>query len=325
MRPLPLVALLVQAMLLLGSPCAIGQTFPAKPIRIIVPFPPGSSGDLNTREIAPFVSEQLKQQVVIDNRPGAGGSIGSEQAARAPADGYTVLFMVSTTLTVNPHLYDTPNFRPTQDLRPFIITLRTGAFVVVRSDSRFQSLQELIAAARTQPGTVTYATSGPGSPQHLMGERLKRMSGADLLQVAYKGETFALTDLMGGQVDVAFGFAIGTFPHIRSGRLRPLAYTAAQRSSALPQVPTVAEAGVPGYEELVWVGFGVPAATPAPIVDRLHQAFYAAATTPAYRRLVEARGGEPVASSADEAVALLKSDFDRYRGVVKELGLRYDR
>jgi tripartite-type tricarboxylate transporter receptor subunit TctC len=151
------------------------------------------------------------------------------------------------------------------------------------------------------------------------------MSGADLLQVAYKGETFALTDLMGGQVDVAFGFAIGALPHIRSGRLRPLAYTAAQRSSALPQVPTVAEAGVPGYEELVWVGFGVPAATPAPIVNRLHHAFYAAATTPAYRRLVEARGGEPVASSADEAVALLKSDFDRYRGVVKELGLRYDR
>lgn len=298
--------------------------FPAKPIRIIVPFPAGTTGDLNVREIAPFVSERLKQTIIVDNRPGAGGSIGSEMAAHSRPDGLTVLFMVSSTLTINPHLQKTPTFDPVKDLRPFIVTVRSGAIVVVNTSSSIQSLKDLIAAAKVKPGGLTYATSGPGSVQHVMGERLKKMAEIDLLHVPYKGDALALTDLIGGQVDVAFGFAFATLPHIRSGKLRPLAVTRAKRLSALPDIPTIAESGVRGYEEHVWAGFAVPAATPKPIVDKLFQAFHSAASLSEYRQLAEKRGSESLASTQEEAVELLKRDYERNRRVVKELGLQVE-
>ncbi len=307
-----------------GGLVSAADDFPLKPIRIVVPFPAGATGDLTARQLAPFVSERLKQPIIIDNRPGAGGLIGSDAVARSAPDGHTILFTVSATLAVAPHLQKSGSFDPVKDLRPFIVTVRSGTIVVVNSRSAFKSLGDLIAAAKAKPGALTYASSGPGSMQHLMGERLKQMAGIDLLHVPYKGETPSLVDLIGGQVDLMFGFALATLPHIRSGKLRPLAVTTAKRLSSLPDVPTIAESGFPGYDERVWAGFAVPAGTPKPIVDKLYAAFYASASLPQYRQAVEARGSEPMASTQDEAVQLLRSDYERYGRIVKELDLRLE-
>ena len=270
------------------------------------------------------LSERLGQTIIVENRPGAGGSIGSEMAARSRPDGYTVLFMVSSTLTVHPHLQKTPTFDPIRDLTPLIITVRSGTIVVVNASSSIQSVKDLIGEAKAKPGKLTYASSGPGSVQHVMGERLKKMADIDLLHVPYKGDAPALSDLLGGQIDVAFGFSFATLPHIRSGKLRPLAVSTAKRLSALPNVPTIAESGVQGYAEHVWAGFAVPAATPKSIVDKLYQVFYSAASLPEYRQLVEKRGTESLASTQEEAVALLKRDYEHNRSVVNELGLRIE-
>jgi tripartite-type tricarboxylate transporter receptor subunit TctC len=315
---------LISTGFLFALPVLAGDAFPSKPIRIIVPFPAGSSADLNTREIAQLVGERLKQQIIVDNRPGAGGNIGTEMAALSPPDGYTVLYTLNTAIAVNPHIYKATRFDPLQHLLPFIVTVRGAAILVVNSNSSIRSFTGLIAAAKAKPGGLTYANSGPGSPQHLMGERLKKLAGIDILQVPYKGEPPALTDLMGGQVDMAFGFPLGALPHIQSGKLRALAVTSTRRSTALPHIPTLAESGLTGYDETVWVGWSVPAGTPEPVVEKLYQAFYAAATSSEYRQKVEKRGSEPQASTRAEAVALMKSDYERYRKMVKELDIRVE-
>ena len=318
------LVILLSTSFLYGAPAFAGDEFPSKPIRIIVPFPAGSSADLNAREIGPLVAERLKQQIIVDNRPGAGGSIGTEMAAFSPPDGYTVLFTLNTAVTVNPHIYKTSKFDPLKHLLPFIVTVKSGAILVVNSKSPIRSVIDLIATAKAKPGGLTFAISGPGSPQHLMGERFKKLAGVDLLQVPYKGESPALTDLMGGQVDMAFGFAIGTLPHIQSGKLRPLAVTSAKRLTSLPHIPTLAESGLTDYDESVWVGWSVPAGTPEPIVEKLYQAFHAAAMSAEFRQKVEKRGSEPQASTRAEAVALMKSDYERYRKIVKELDIRVE-
>jgi tripartite-type tricarboxylate transporter receptor subunit TctC len=318
------IACLVSIGFLYALPGYAGDEFPSKPIRIIVPFPAGSSADLNTREIGQMVGERLKQQIIVDNRPGAAGSIGTEMGAFSPPDGYTVVYTLNTTVAVNPHIYKTSRFDPLKHLLPFIITVRGAATLVVNSNSPFRSVADLIAAAKAKPGGLTYANSGPGSPQHLMGERLKKLAGIDILQVPYKGEPPALTDLMGGQVDMAFGFPLGALPHIQSGKLRPLAVTATKRLTSLPHTPTLAESGLTDYDESVWVGWSVPAGTPEPVVEKLYQAFYAAATSSKYRQKVEERGSEPQASTRPEAVALMKSDYERYRKMVKELDIRVE-
>ncbi|MEQ1880338.1 MAG: tripartite tricarboxylate transporter substrate binding protein [Burkholderiales bacterium] len=309
---------------LFALPAFGGDQFPSKPIRIIVPSTAGGSADGIAREIALLVSENLKQQIIIDNRPGAGFSIGTEMAALSPPDGYTVLCTISSAVAVNPHIYKTSKLDPLKQLLPFIITSRGKAILVVNSKSSLRSVADLIAAAKANPGGLTYATSGPGSPQHLMGERLKKLAGIDLLQVHYKGEAPGLTDLMGGQVDMAFGFPTPTLPHIESGKFRPLAVTSASRSTALPHIPTLAESGLTGYDESGWIGWSVPAGTPEPVVEKLYQAFHAAAMSAELRQKVEKRGGEPQASTRAEAVALMKSDYERYRKIVKELDIRVE-
>ena len=317
-------ACLMSTGFLSALPAFAGDEFPSKPIRVIVPSPAGGTADIIAREFAPLVSENLKQQIIVDNRPGAGFSIGTEMAALSPPDGYTVLFTIGSAVAVNPHIYKTSKFDPLKQLLPFIITSKGKAILVVNSKSSLRSVTDLVAAAKAKPGSLTYATSGPGSPQHLMGERLKKLAGVDLLEVHYKGEAPGLTDLMGGQVDMAFGFPSATLQHIQSGKFRPLAVTSTQRSIALPQIPTLAQSGISDYDESVWTGWSVPAGTPEPIVERLYQAFHAAAMSTELRQKVEKRGGEPQASTRAEAVALMKSDYERYRKIVKELDIRVE-
>ncbi len=300
------------------------EDFPSKPIKIIVPFPAGSSADVRTRQLAPLIAQRLKQSVIVDNRPGAGGNIGTAVGVKSPPDGYTVTFIIHSTVAVGPHLHRNAGFDPLKDLRPFILTVKAAAILVVKADSAIHSLRDLIDAARARPGTLTYGTSGPGSVQHLMGERLKRMAGIDLVQVPYKGDAPTLVDLMGGQIDMAFGFPLATLHHLKSGRLRALAVTSGGRLGPLPNIPSISEGGVPGYDESTWSGFALPAGTPEPIVKKLHEAFRSAMLTPEFRREVEESGAELLASTQLEAVQMMKTDYERYGKIVKELGLKIE-
>ena len=298
--------------------------YPSKPIRIIVPFPAGGSADLRTRHLAPLIAQRLKQSVIIENRPGAAGNIGTGLGAKSPPDGYTVTLILNTTVAVNPHIYRDAGFDPLKDLVPLIVMVRAAAILVVKADSPIRSVQDLIAQAKARPGKLTYGTSGPGSVQHLMGERFKKMAGIDLVHVPYKGDAPTLTDLMGGQIDMAFGAPPATLPLIESGKLRTLAVTSAKRLSILPNVPTLGESGVPGYDETFWGGFAVPTGTPGIVVKKLHEAFRSAMLAPEYQNFVTQIGAELVASTQEYAVELMKSDYERYGKIVKELGLKVE-
>ena len=298
--------------------------YPVRPIKIIVPYAAGSSADLNAREIAQMATKELKQQIIIDNRPGAGGSIGTEMGVRAAPDGYTVLMVNSVTLGLIPQVIKTTSFDPLKDLVLLTIYARAGAILVVNANSSITSLNDLIASAKAKPGSLAYGSSGLGSASHLMAERLKKMAGIDLLHVPYKSETPAMIDVIGGQVDLAIGFAFATLPLIASGKVRAIAVTTAKRLSALPNVPTIAESGFPGYGEVVWAGLAVPAATPAPIVQKLSKVFRSAVQTPEYQMVVTKRGSEPLGATQEESVKLLTADYERYGKMVKELGLQIE-
>jgi tripartite-type tricarboxylate transporter receptor subunit TctC len=294
--------------------------YPSKTIRIVVPFPAGSSSDVQTRQIAQLLSSQMKQSVIVDNRPGANGMIGAASVARAQPDGYTLLVATSHVIAVNPHINQNPGFDALHDFAPIIITGSAPTFVVVNAASPYRSVKDVIDAAKKSPGKLTYASSGEGSAQHIMGEQLKKMAGIDLLHVPYKGETPALQDLVGGHIDLAFGFAVGTLPHVRGGKLRAIAVTSAKRLSAFPDIPTVAEAALPGYAETTMGAYLAPRGTPAPIVKKLNEEFRAALAT--IKQEIAQRGTELIASSPEEASAMLNAEYVRYEKVVKELGLR---
>ena len=298
--------------------------YPSKPIRIIVPFPAGASGDLRVRQLAPILSQLLKQPVVIDNRPGAAGNIGTVAGAKAPPDGYTVTFIYNGTVAVNPHLYRETGFDPRKDLVPVIVMGRGAAILVVKADSPIRSMQDLIAQAKAKPGKLTFGNSGTGSITHLMGERLKKLAGIDLVPVPYKGDAPALTDLMGGQTDMVIGYPLAAMPLIEGGKLRALAVTSATRLLNLPNTPAMAESGVPGYDETTWNGFAVPAGTPPAIIKKLHEAFRSAMLTPEFKHDLDQSGAEMVASTQEYAVELMKSDYERYGKIVKELGLKVE-
>ena len=315
---------LVTLCLIIFAHAVAAEEYPSKPIRLIVPFPAGASADLRARQLAPLVAQRLKQQLIIDNRPGAAGSIGTGLGAKASPDGYTVTYIITNTVAVNPHLYKDTGFDPLRDLVPLIVTARSGSILVVKADSSIRSVGDLVAQAKTSPGKLTYGTSGQGSPQHLMGERLKKMAGINLVSIPYKGDAPTLTDLMGGQIDMALGFPMASMALVDAGKLRALAVTSAQRLAILPNTPTLAESGVPGYDETIWSGYAVPTGTPENIVRKLHEAFRSAMLTPEYKKDVEQSGAELIASTQEYAVQLVKSDYERYGKIVRELGLRVE-
>lgn len=309
---------------LLNTRVVAADDYPSKPIRIIVPFPAGASGDLRTRLLVPQLSQRLKQPVIVENRPGAAGNIGTEAGAKSPNDGYTIVLIYNGTVAINPHLYRDAGFDPRKDLVPLIIMITTGTILAVNPDSPIHSVQELITQARAKPGKLTYGTSGPGSLTHLMGERLKKMAGIDLVPIPYKGDAPALTDLMGGQIDMAFGYPLAIRSLIESGKLRALAVTSSKRLLNLPNIPTMAEAGLPGFQEVAWTGFAVPAGTPDTIIKKLHLAFREAMLTPEFKRDTDLSGAELIASTQEYAAQLMKSDYERYGKTVKELGLKLE-
>jgi len=300
---------------------AFAQSYPVKPVRLIAASSPGSAVDIVARSIAQKLAENLGQQIVIDNRAGAGGNIGAEIAAHAPADGYT-LFIGTPAHAIAPSLYRKPGYDLARDFTP-VSQLITGQYcVVVPPSMPAKTVKELIALARRRPGELNFASAGVGNATHLAGELFKSMAAIDIVHVAYKGSGPALTDLLGGQVQLMFPNLVAALPFVPNGRLRMLAVTGSTRSAALPAYPTVAEAGVPGYEVTSWFGLFAPAGTPAAITGRLNDAVRATMRAPELRDRLAAEGAEPHASAADELARLVRTEVAKWAKVIKVAGIK---
>jgi tripartite-type tricarboxylate transporter receptor subunit TctC len=305
-------------------PAALGQGYPAKPLRLIVPFSAGGSSDVLARGVAKQLGEQLGEPVVVENRAGAGGMIALEFVARAPADGYTLLFGTIGTNGIGPALYKNLAFDPVKDLAPVSSLHTLPNVLLVNAGVPANSVAELIALAKAHPGELTFASAGSGSASHLSGVLLKSATGIDILHVPYKGGGTAMPDLLSGQVSMMIETATSALSAIRSGKARALAVTTAQRWPLLPEVPTMIEAGVPGFEITSWTGLFVPAATPAAIVGRLNSELVKAAHDPAYAKQMTALGVEATSSTPPEFGAFVASEVAKWGRAIRESGARVD-
>ena len=298
--------------------------FPSKSIRLIVPFPPGGNVDINARAIAPGLSEVLGQSVVVDNRPGASGQIGAEAVAKASPDGHTLMIASSTVMTNVPAVFPKVRYDILKDFVPIGRLSEVPFVIVVHPSVPAKTTRELIALAKARPKDVRMATGGLGTSSHLVAELFAISAGIRLLIVPYKGAGPALTDLLGGHVDTRIDQISSSMPHIKSGKLRAIALTTAQRATLLPDVPTVAESGVPGFEGSVVTGMLAPAATPAEIVQRLNAALNKVLADPVLVERFVSLGGEVRGSSSEELAKFIREDLARWRKVVREAGIKIE-
>jgi tripartite-type tricarboxylate transporter receptor subunit TctC len=312
------------AIVLLAAPAicgvdALAQTYPARPVRIVVPFPAGGAVDTVARALGQKLTEAWKQPVLVDNRPGAGGNIAADFVAKAPGDGYTLL-ITTQGFAISPGLYKKLPYDAVRDFRP--VTQLTSSFVVLVAGPQLPaaSVRELIAFAKSKPGTINYGSTGIGAPPHLLGELFKRMTGTDMLHVPYKGDAPLNQALLAGEVQLAFMPLGGVLPHIKSGRLRALGVSSKARSATMPDVPTLIEAGVP-FEFIGWLGIFAPAATPPDIVGRLQRELAKAAVAPDMRERWPNWGYEPVGSTPGEFAAKYKADLATYAKVIREASI----
>ena len=292
------------------------QTYPNRPVRLVVPFSPGGAADVPGRILTQKMSEALGHQVVVDNRPGAGSTIGADLVAKAPPDGYTLL-TISNTHFVSAALYRKLNYDPLNDYTPITQVTSAPNVLIVHPSLPAQSLAEFIALAKRKPGALSYGTPGIGTSPHLSMELLKSMAGIDLQHVPYRGTAAAVTDLIGGQIAATFANALTAKPQVDAGRVRALAITGPKRIEALPNVPPVAEAGVPGYEAMQWYGLLAPAGTPPPIVARLNAEALKALQSDEMKEKLAADGAQPVGTSAEEFAALIRSELDKWTRVAR--------
>ena len=300
------------------------QTWPVKPIRLIVPYSPGGTADLLGRGIARKLSESLGQQVIVENRTGAGGGIGANLVAKSKADGYTLLLGTIATHAINPNLYPDNPYDPVKDFVPVALVATMPNLLVVNPSVPARSVRELIALAKAKPGELAFASAGSGTSQHLSGELFKKMAGVDMLHIPYKGNAPAVTDLIGGQVQVMFDNIPISLQQVRAGKLRALAVTGPNRSAVLPDVPTIAEAALPGYSVTSWFGLFAPAGTPAAIVARLNRETNKALAGKALHRQLTDQGIEPGSGTADQLAAHLRAELSRWKKIVAESGARVE-
>jgi tripartite-type tricarboxylate transporter receptor subunit TctC len=297
---------------------AQSQTYPSRPIRIIDAFAPGGITELCARTVGEKMSQSLGQPVIVENRPGGGGNIGVGAVARATPDGHT-LVVVPSLFTTNISLFKNINWDPIRDFEPLTLVGRTPIFLVVNPTVlRAGSVKELIALAKAEPAKLNYASGGIGATPHLAGELFKAMAGIDMTHIAYKGTAPAMTDLVAGQVHLSFSSPLTALPHVKSGRLRALGVTALERSKLMPDVPTIAEAGVPGYEVISWFGFLAPAGTPRPIVQKLHAEMAKSLTLPDVRERLANVGLEIIASTPEQMRAFVKADIAKWARVIRD-------
>jgi tripartite-type tricarboxylate transporter receptor subunit TctC len=300
--------------------------WPDRPIRLVVPFPPGGINDLVARIIGNRLSEQLQQTVIIDNRVGAGGTVGLGIASRANPDGYTLAFGATSTVAVSPALYKDLPYDPVKGFAPIAAIATVPSVVLVSAQTPANTMKELLALARAKPGTLNYASAGAGTSQHMGAELLKAMAKVDLVHVPYKGGAAAIADLLGGQVQMQIEPLPTAIPHLKTGRLRALAVTSPQRLNVLPDMPTVAEAaGLPGYELMIWFGILAPAGTPRPIVMRLNKEIARAIAGPDVRERFAQQGADPAAPQSPEAFgAFIQREIKRWAEVVRVSGAKVD-
>jgi tripartite-type tricarboxylate transporter receptor subunit TctC len=311
-------------MLMFAVSGAMAQAYPTKPVRMIVPFPAGGATDIVGRLIAQKLAEGWGQQVIVDNRGGAGGTIGSDVAAKSPPDGYTMLLGTSSTHAVAPSLYSKLPYDPVRDFSPVTLVATATILLAVHPSVPAQNVRELIALAKRQPNALSFASSGNGGISHLIGEQFKSTAGIQMLHVPYKGDTPALVDLVGGQVHLMFGTAVSFLPYVSAGRLRALAVTNPKRSPIVPNVPTIAESGLPGFEALQWFGVFVPAGTPRDIVSRLHADIVKSLKLSDVRERLVGLGAEVVGNAPDQFAAFQKADSVKWAKIVKESGAKVD-
>jgi tripartite-type tricarboxylate transporter receptor subunit TctC len=298
----------------------LAQAFPTKAITIIVPFSAGGTTDILARVLGQFISKDLGQPVIIDNRAGAGGNIGTQLVARAAPDGHTILMGTVGTHAINQSLYPKLAFDPIKDFAPLTRVALVPNLLVANPAQPFKTVKELMAYAKANPGKVTFGSSGSGTSIHLSGELFKQMAGVDIQHVAYKGSAPAVNDLLGNHIAIMFDNMPSAISHVKAGKLRPLAVTTAQRSPALPDVPTIAEAGVPGYEATSWFGLLAPAKTPAPVVAKLNASILKALADPDVKKKLLEQGAEPAGETPAQFAAFIASETVKWGKIVKQSG-----
>ena len=304
----------------IGTPCA-AQHYPTKPLRIIVPYAPGGPSDIFARTAAQILHDAWSQPVIVENRPGAGGNLGTIAAAKAPADGYT-LSTASIAFAVAPALDAKPGFDPVRDFAPITLIATVNNLLVVHPSLPVKTVKELIAFAKARAGQLSFASGGPGGAQHLAGELFNSMAGIRMTHIPYKGSAPGLIALIGGEVVVGFTDMVITLPHFKSGKLRALAVTGGARSALVPELPTIAEAGLRGYSFTAWFALLAPAATPSEITGRISAEIARALKSPQMSERLAAVGADPVASTPNELAAFLKTEIAKWAQVVKAAGIR---
>jgi tripartite-type tricarboxylate transporter receptor subunit TctC len=315
------IALLAAA--LLAVP-ALAQQYPAKPIRFVIAFPPGGPSDLLSRLVGSKLAEFVGQPLVFDNRPGAGGNVAGEIAARSPADGYTLLMGNNSILATNASLYKNMSFDPVKDLAPVTLIAFQPNILVVHPSLPVKSVKELVALAQSRPGQLNYASSGSGAAAHLAAELFKTMTKTSMVHIPYKGAGPALIDMLSGQCQVMFATALSVQPHLQSGRLRPLAVSTAKRARGFPDLPTVAEAGVPGFAADTWHGVVAPAGTPQPVIARLNTEINRVLQQPDVRDRLTSQGAEVAGGTPKEFADYIQVEIPKWAKVIRDSGAKAD-
>ncbi|HSV80584.1 MAG TPA: tripartite tricarboxylate transporter substrate binding protein [Ramlibacter sp.] len=308
--------LLALLLLTATAQCAVAQVYPGKPVRLVVPFPPGGSVDLVARLVGKSLQDALKQPFLVENKPGASGNIGAAFVANSAPDGYTLLVGSAGVFAANQFLYANPPFDPQKAFAPIMRIVDQPNILVVSAQSPVHSVKDLIAMAKARPGKVSFGSASVGSAQHFSTEIFMQQTGTRLLHVPYKGGAPALTDLMGGQIDMLFDTSPTALPYVKSGKLRALAITSSQRSPLLPDVPTMKEAGLPAFEVVTWTGIAAPAGTPQPVIDRINAAIKAALRGDLSRQLAET-SLIPVGDTPAAFREFIRKDADNYAKLVK--------
>lgn len=305
-------------------PAAAQQTYPSKPIRLVVPYPAGGATDFFARLVFTKMSETLGQQVVVENRPGAGTAIGASEVARSAPDGYTLLLGDAGTYAFNPTLYKKLTYDPVRDFSPVSLTGRFALILAVNPSVNAKNVAEFVEAAKSRPGQINYGAPGPGSPIHLAMEFFRQRAGLNMTPIPYKGGADAMNDLLGGRISAMFPDIASGLPQIRAGKLRALAVASEKRVAALPDLPTIGESGYPGFEAWAWQGFVAPAKTPRPVIDRLNAAFAKVMADPAIRQKLAESGFEPQTSTPEQFTDYMKAEIAKWAKVIRESNITLD-
>lgn len=314
-------ATLVLVLAAVGAQCAFAQNYPARPIRLVVASSPGGASDILARMLAQKLTEEFKEQIVVDNRGGASGILGTDIVAKATPDGYTLL-IIQPSLTINPNVFKKLPYDVMRDFAPISLVVDAAQMLSATSALPAKSAKDLIALAKAKPGQLTFGSPGFGTSPHLTAELFKHKAGVDMQQVIFKGSGPAYVSLISGEISAMFATALSGIPHIKSGRIRPLGVTTLKRLQILPDVPTIAETGLPGFKTSQWFGFLAPAGTPRPIIDRIHQALSRAASSPEVKSRLEAQGVEVVSTSPKGFANVIREELAQWASVVKAAGIK---